>query len=47
MEKVKKKFGLLIELLEIEVACGEETKMLTFFWSKIVGFPNISQYLKK
>jgi len=45
MVKVKKKLGLLIELLEIEAACGEETKMSTFD-VKIVGFPNISQYLK-
>ena len=35
-----------IELLEIEAACGEETKMSTFFYGKIVGFPNMSQYLK-
>jgi len=36
---------LFIELLEIEAACGEETKMSTLL-AKIVGFPYTSQYLK-
>ena len=44
--KVKKEFEQLIELLEIEAACIEETTMSTFFYGKISGFPNISQYVK-
>ena len=46
MVKVKKEFELLIELIEIEASCGEETKMSNSFYVKIVGFPNISQYFK-
>ena len=46
MVKVKKEFELFIEVIEIEAACGEETKMSTFCYGKIVGFPYISQYLK-
>jgi len=37
---------LLIEVIDIEDACGEETEISTFDVSKIVGFPNMSQYLK-
>jgi len=36
---------LLIEVIDIEDACGEETEMPTFDF-KTAGFPNMSQYLK-
>jgi len=35
---------LFIEVIDIEEACGEETEISTFD-VKIVGFPNMSQYL--
>jgi len=46
MVKVKKEFELPIELIEIEAAYGEETKISKTFSVKIVGFPNMSQYLR-
>jgi len=36
---------LLIEVIDIEEAYGEETEMSTFD-VKIVGFPNMLQYFK-
>jgi len=39
----KKGFELFIDLMEIKPDCGEETNM-SIFYSKIVGFPDMSQY---